>query len=257
MKNIKKKPYKISKSTSLKTDIFCVRDRIFNDENLKFRMALIQNRIPPSNNKKDILLSKQILNTRKASIIKVTQVNYNKMDNENMRLLHKIQAISTRSKTPERMDGNSKDKNEIRRLNILSSNKEIRKLKSKSISQENQSLYNRLTRIHSPLSKKKLLEDFEKHEKYVANSLNLKGFSKGINIRMEKMVTPYLPRLSPRSSAYQSLHNNKSLSPIAKTKEYGNPNNSIKNNIKNYSPKRLISKPHLPMAKASVYSTKF
>jgi len=203
MNNRSKSPTKV-KSSILKTDIFSLRERMFNDENLKFRIAFINNRIPISNNQKDINLNKQILNTKITARKKVTQFIYNQMDNENVHLLKKIKNIATRSKTPNKLDSNSFEKNERRRTNIIKSNKEIRKLNTKSINEQNTSMYSRLTRLHSPLSKKKMLEDFEKHEKWVNNSKNLKGFSNGVNKRMEKLITPYLPRLSPRANGLRT-----------------------------------------------------
>jgi hypothetical protein len=207
MKSLTKQTF--VKNNSLKTDLFFIRDRIFDDENLKQRMAYIRNRIPITNNQKDIQMNKQILSTRMASRTKVTQVTYNQMDRDNMRLLNKIKSITTRARTPDnKLDGNSVEKNDLRRMNILGSNNEKRKLDSKSIQLQNTSMYSRLTRIHSPLSKKTMLIDFKKHEKWVSNSKNLRGFSKGVNLRMEKLVTPYLPRLSPRMNS--GFHNKSS-----------------------------------------------
>lgn len=215
--NIKPKPqvFHLRKNHSLQTNIFGIRDKIFNDENLKMRINWINNRIPPTNNKKDIQIYNQVHDFKISARKKVIEVNYQKMDYENTKLLNKIKDISNRAKTPNKPDNSALERNERRRINILSSNEEIRKMKNKTIQIQNVSMYSRLTRLHSPLSKKKMDEEYHKHDKFVNNLKNLRGFSKGVNNKIEKMITPYLPRLSPRRSSgnFYSKDNSLNKSP--------------------------------------------
>ncbi len=238
---------KFVRNHSLSSDIFSLRDKIFNDENLQLRMALIRNRIPPTNNKKEIELNHQILNSRVSSRRKVTQVNYNKMDYDNEKLLNKIKGIFTRARTPKRVDSPSAKVAERRKMNIINSNQEKRRLYNKSIKAQNTSYYDKLKRIHSPLSKKKLDPEFEKHEKYSFNASNLRGFSKGVNDRLERMITPYLPRISPKNSNGFTRNNSGTRSPTManpKISGIGKMNTSLKittsnSNMKNKTQKNI------------------
>lgn len=80
-----------------------------------------------------------------------------------------------------------------------------------NIRSENENMFKRLIRVNSPVSKFKMqAKELKQHEFLVNNNKHIIGYSKGVNARIERLITPRLPKV--RVNNLSVIHNNQNQS---------------------------------------------
>ena len=230
------------KEQSLKASFMDIREKLFENNYMKRKILEIKS----AHHNPDKLEPKfqQYLDDQKSFKKIVNNIGVVKLGNENLRLYERIKNISIRSSTPYCPPKKSKqvtaqvaesyydnfDKFRMSKQNVKNN---IRKTNMKNLQSENEMIVKRIIRVNSPLSKYRIdmSKENKKHDILVNNNKHIKGFKNGHNKRVERLISPYLPKIQGKlNSSHISKNNSPSLKSIITMRLDKNSNSVIKDN---------------------------